>query len=193
MEQDSNASEQKAVLPQPGIDGASLEKIKHHRSTFGPAPDEAVSLLPSGDLGETQRLTLIEEATVAWNRGDLDGYLSLYDEDVEVHGYAPVPMNKADMREYGRTIFDTLSPEGRGSPVLEVFDTICDGAWVANHFAISGVHRGPLMGVPATGRPFRINGVSMFRFGSNNKVVERRVAIDLYGLMVQIGAVPPPI
>lgn len=31
----------------------------------------------------------------SWNAGDLDGYLSLYDEGIALHGYSPEPMNKA--------------------------------------------------------------------------------------------------
>jgi hypothetical protein len=30
----------------------------------------------------------------SWNAGDLDGYLSLYDEGIALHGYSPEPMNK---------------------------------------------------------------------------------------------------
>ncbi len=36
-----------------------------------------------------------------WNADDLDGYLSLYDEGVRLHGYPPEPMDpsNADQRE----------------------------------------------------------------------------------------------
>jgi hypothetical protein len=30
----------------------------------------------------------------SWNAGDLDGYLSLYDEGIALHGYSPEPMRR---------------------------------------------------------------------------------------------------
>ena len=30
----------------------------------------------------------------SWNAGDLNGYLSLYDEGIALHGYSPEPMDK---------------------------------------------------------------------------------------------------
>jgi len=39
----------------------------------------------------------VEEARRNWNVGDLDGYLTLYDKAIKLHGYAPAPMNKAEV------------------------------------------------------------------------------------------------
>ena len=36
----------------------------------------------------------------SWNAGDLDGYLSLYDEGIALHGYSPEPMNKDQVRGF---------------------------------------------------------------------------------------------
>ncbi len=33
-----------------------------------------------------------------WNTGGLDGYLSLYDEGIRLHGYSPEPMDKVQVR-----------------------------------------------------------------------------------------------
>jgi hypothetical protein len=47
------------------------------------------------------------------------------------------------------------------------------------------------MGVPATNRPYTIGGITMMRF-AGGRVVERWSCADMLGLLVQIGAVPPP-
>jgi len=48
-----------------------------------PAPQEALSA-----------------AFECWNAGDLDGYLSLYDEGIRLHGYSPEPMDKVQARGF---------------------------------------------------------------------------------------------
>lgn len=40
---------------------------------------------------------IVERARDCWNAGDLSGYLSLYAEDVRLHGFAPEPMDKASV------------------------------------------------------------------------------------------------
>jgi hypothetical protein len=134
----------------------------------------------------------VEAAVAAWNRGDLDGYLALYDPTIRLHGYTPEPMDKAAVAGFYRMIFDGLTAPGAPAPALRLFDTIETGRWVACHFTMSGAHAGPFLGVPATGRPYHITGVTMLRFGDGETVVERHSGADILGLLVQIGAVPPP-
>jgi hypothetical protein len=45
---------------------------------------------------------LIEHAIECWNAGDLDGYLTLYDADIRLHGFSPEPMDKAAVTEFYR-------------------------------------------------------------------------------------------
>jgi hypothetical protein len=40
-------------------------------------------------------LDIFNNAIESWNAGHLDGYLSMYDESVALHGYSPEPLNKA--------------------------------------------------------------------------------------------------
>jgi hypothetical protein len=47
------------------------------------------------------------------------------------------------------------------------------------------------MGVPATSKPYVLPGITIMRFGGGT-VVERWSSADMLGVLVQIGAVPPP-
>jgi predicted ester cyclase len=47
------------------------------------------------------------------------------------------------------------------------------------------------MGVPASGRPYALDGITIMRF-SGERVAERWSSADMLGLMIQLGAVPPP-
>lgn len=44
----------------------------------------------------------------------------------------------------------------------EVVDLIADGQQAAARLRYSGTHRGPLLGLPATGRPFAYAGAALF-------------------------------
>jgi steroid delta-isomerase-like uncharacterized protein len=136
-------------------------------------------------------LDILRNALAAWNAGDLDGYLALYADDVRLHGYAPEPMDKAAVTAFYRSIFAALAAEGQPGPRLQLGDPISEGDRVAFSFVMSGHQRGPFMGVPPTGRPYVLNGITILRF-RGDRVAERWSCADLLGLLIQIGAVPPP-
>ena len=58
---------------------------------------------------------------------------------------------------------------------------------------MTGVHTGPFLGVPATGKSCVLNGITILRFEPEHRsVVERFSSADMLGLLVQMGALPPP-
>ena len=54
-----------------------------------------------------------------------------------------------------------------------------------------GTHRGPLMGIPATGKTASVGGMTLTRF-EGGKAVEDRTNWDTLGLLRQLGAIPSP-
>ena len=97
----------------------------------------------------------LEAARQRWNAGDLAGYLTLYDASIRLHGYAPEPFDKAAVVAFYETIWAALGAEGRAGPQLDFFETVEEGDRYACRFVMSGVHRGPFLGVAATGGPTR--------------------------------------
>jgi hypothetical protein len=134
----------------------------------------------------------VERARQAWNRGDLTGYLSLYDEKIRLHGYSPEPMGKAAVRSFYESITAALGESEREPPRLVFHEVMTDGDLYSCRFTMSGVHRGPFMGVPASGKPYTIDGITIMRF-AGERVMERWSRADMLGLMIQIGAIPPPV
>ena len=128
----------------------------------------------------TERL---EAAIEAWNRGDLDEYLTIYDERVRLLGYAPEPMDLDQVKGFYASIFAGLP----GSK-LELLDTFGAGDRLVARFVQRGRHDGELMGVPATGREVELNGITILAF-ADDRVVERWSQADMLGLLTQIGAV----
>lgn len=134
----------------------------------------------------------VEEARRSWNAGDLPGYLTLYDDAIRLHGYAPEPFDKAMVTQFYQMIFAAL-PGENGPPRLDFHEVLTDGPLYTCRFTMSGIHRGAFMGVPATQKAYRLGGITIMRFDpGTRKVVERFSCADMLGLLVQIGALPPP-
>lgn len=66
-----------------------------------------------------------------------------------------------------------------------------DGDHTITQWVTTGTHKGPLMGIPATGKPVRVESMSINRC-EGGKIVESRMLYDMFGLLVQIGAIPLP-
>ena len=93
----------------------------------------------------TDNRNAFDAAIAAWNAGDLDRYLELYDEGIALHGYSEAPMGKAEVRGFYRGLFDALDDLH-----LDVVRVVEEGDVLAVHAVMSGTHTGDLFGVPAT-------------------------------------------
>jgi predicted ester cyclase len=48
------------------------------------------------------------------------------------------------------------------------------------------------MGMAPTGKQFKVNGVDIFRFNDDGKVVAHWGVFDTFGMLAQLGLVPAP-
>lgn len=125
-------------------------------------------------------------AVDGWNSGDGERYLELYDSSIVHHGVAAEPLDQRANRGF----YEALWAAFPGAQLI-IDDTIGEEDTLAIRFRLVGEHRGPFLGVPATGRPFVLNGQTIMRF-EDGRVVERWTTGDLLGLLVQLGALPAP-
>jgi predicted ester cyclase len=128
----------------------------------------------------------LTRACERWNAGDLNGYLSLYDEGIALHGYSPEPMDKSQVRAFYEGIFSTF-----GTPQLEFHEILWDGDACTVRFTMTGRHVKEFMGVPATGTAIALPGITILHF-RGDRALERFSQADMLGLLMQIGAVPAP-
>lgn len=133
-----------------------------------------------------QNRAALDTAVAAWNKGDEETYLKVYDPSVRHHGLGPEPFDQAANRAF----YEGLWAAFPGSQ-LTIDDTIAEGDQLAVRFHLDGEHHGEFMGVPPTGRAIVLNGQTVMRFG-DGRVVERWTTGDLLGLMIQLGAIPAP-
>jgi predicted ester cyclase len=70
-------------------------------------------------------------------------------------------------------------------------DMIAEGDKVAERFTGRGTHKGEWMGIAPTGKQVTIQGMAIHRI-TDGKIVENWTNMDMLGVMVQLGVVPPP-
>lgn len=69
-------------------------------------------------------------------------------------------------------------------------DVIVSGDRLVGRFSYCGTHRGPFVGVPATGREVRMRTIDIWRV-EGGRLAEHWDEINLYELLQQVGVVPP--
>jgi len=94
-----------------------------------------------------------------------------------------------DVNAYKQTGYAFLA----GIPDMKatVLEQIEEGDKVVSRIVWSGTHTGTLIGIPATGRTFRSEGITIDRF-VDGKIKERREIGDLLTMMQQLGVVAMP-
>jgi steroid delta-isomerase-like uncharacterized protein len=75
--------------------------------------------------------------------------------------------------------------------VVSVEDQIAEGDRVVTRFVARGTHRGPLMGIPPTGRKVTVPGISIDRI-VDGKSAEAWINYDVMGMMQQLGVLTGP-
>ncbi len=71
---------------------------------------------------------------------------------------------------------------------FEIVDLVAEGDKVLTRWILTGTHQGEYMGVPATGKQIRVEGMSLDRI-DNGLVVEGFDGWDNYGFRRQLGLV----
>ena len=73
---------------------------------------------------------------------------------------------------------------------VTVEDMVAEEDMVAARFTARGIHKGPFMGLPPTGKPIVMTGMEIFRL-EDGKIAELWGEANLIGLMQQLGILPP--
>ena len=120
------------------------------------------------------------------NTGDLAGYLDLYSDDVVFGGVSQEPMDKAGVVAFHENFYAAFP-----GVQVEVLDLIESGDQLAARLLLSGSHEGPFLGAPASGNDVQL-AITTILTMRDGKCVERWSTADMLGLLIQVGAVPPP-
>ena len=74
---------------------------------------------------------------------------------------------------------------------IQIDDMIIDGDKSVTCFTLTGTHEGELMGIPATGKQVKVNGMVLSRF-KDDKIIEEWELLDQFTLFQQLGIISLP-
>jgi predicted ester cyclase len=122
----------------------------------------------------------------AMNDGDLERIRDLVTDDFVDHGAPPglVPPGPDGYIAVLRWVVDVLQVR------YEVLDVIATGDKVVIRSLAHGVHNSDHLGVPATGLPYAMPTVHIYR-GEGGRLAEHWGLRDEYSVLVQVGALRP--
>jgi steroid delta-isomerase-like uncharacterized protein len=116
-----------------------------------------------------------------------DRYFELYSPDVILHGYAGVEPGLASVRKFYAEAIWAAFPDA----AVRIEDVMEEGSKLTCRFVMTGTHQGDYLGVPATGKPIELPGITILRFNPEGQCVERWSCANFLAVLVQIGAFPP--
>jgi steroid delta-isomerase-like uncharacterized protein len=123
----------------------------------------------------------------AWNKQNLDVVDEIIAPDLldhEVDG-SEQKSGPEDVKSYQAGYYLKALPDVD----ITVEFQIAEGDMVLTYVTVRGTHQGELLGVPATGNPIEVTGMSVDRI-ERGKIVEGWVSWDQLGLLKQLGANP---
>ena len=127
------------------------------------------------------------QAIAAYNRHDVDAMVSLRRQDSRLtdHATGQTMRGPDEIRAYIRANFDAFSDDR-----FEDADIIGVGAWTVLRGRTEGTHDGSWGGVEPTGARGTLDVCAVARWDAG-RLVEEHLYYDLYGLLAQLGLVPP--
>ena len=123
-----------------------------------------------------------------WNQGDLMAIDELFSSESIAHGLSgeggrPL-QGPAQFKEFAQT-FRAAIPDIH----IKVLRCVTQGSYCAAHCLVTGSHRGGSLGVPATDRAIRFEGITLVRV-ENGQILEGWNFFDFLSFYQQIGALP---
>jgi steroid delta-isomerase-like uncharacterized protein len=128
-----------------------------------------------------------EEFYAAMNNQDLDDIMSRMDDSVVDHQLPPeMPNGKEGAAAFFKMMFGS-TPDMK----FEILDMLISGNRAAIRSRVTGTQTGEFLGMPATGKPFDVEGIDIVEVNDDEKVVEHWGIFDAMKMMQQTGLVPP--
>jgi predicted ester cyclase len=123
-----------------------------------------------------------------FDSGEVERVRDLVTDDFVDHGAPPglVPPGPDGYLAVLRFLIDVLRIR------YELHDLVADGDLVAVRATAHGVHSSDHLGVPATGKPYAMATMHLYRV-EGDRLAEHWGVRDELGVLVQVGAMPAPV
>ncbi len=137
-------------------------------------------------MSAEENKALIQRWYECWNKGDWDGLYRLQSVDFIDHNPQP---GQAPGIEGLKQQLDLINTAVPGSQI-RIVHLMADGDKVVDHSVLEGKHTGPSFGIPPSDKSVSVSATNIWRI-QNGKIAEIWHIEDIFGLMQQIGAIPP--
>jgi steroid delta-isomerase-like uncharacterized protein len=125
----------------------------------------------------------IDEVFVAGHEAAVDELLAA---DFVPHTWPSVEPGRDSFKAAMRRMAASLS-----GVTMSIDDMLAEGDRVAVRLTSRAVHNGELMGMAASGKPYTIQEVHIFRV-AGGQIAEHWHVADMLGMLRQLGALPSP-
>ena len=129
---------------------------------------------------EIRRLKYYLRTIIEYN---LTYYFEFYDDSLLIHGFpSNLPTNKEGFKQFIYSLW-------RAFPDIRIIfeDIIIEGNKVVGRYYLNGTHMGEFLDIQATGKQFKVNGMTVFSF-RDAKIMERWNLVDIMSLVEQLRA-----
>ena len=123
-----------------------------------------------------------------FNKGNLAVIDELLSTNFVDHMHPPGTPPGLDAAKQINTMMRAAFPDIHAT----VEDIIAEGDKVAVRATWTGTHKGEFMGMPPTGKSFKISAIDVMRIGDDGKALEHWGSTDMLGMMQQLGVIPTP-
>jgi steroid delta-isomerase-like uncharacterized protein len=124
----------------------------------------------------------IEEA---WNKGDLTIVEELIAPNYILHDPTRPGLRGREGIKQSVAMFRTAFPDLH----FTIEDQIAEGDKVVIRYMVQGTHKGPLMGITATGKQGTLTGIDIYRV-ADGKIEEGWSNWDTLGMLQEMGVIP---
>ena len=120
-----------------------------------------------------------------WNKWNLSAADELFSADYGLHvPGVPTALDRQAAKQVV-AMFSASFPDMKHT----VDEVIAEGDTVAARWTVRGTHRGEFQGIPASGKPVNLSGITIHHL-KDGKVRETWLSFDNMELLQQIGALP---
>jgi hypothetical protein len=102
-----------------------------------------------------------------WNKGNLDGYLQLYDPQAVLRGYIGVEPGLESIKKFYQRFWIAFS-----GLQITIDDIIAEGDKLACRFTATGIHTDELMETAPTGKSVKFMGITILK---SRKAMYRKI------------------
>lgn len=128
-----------------------------------------------------------------WNQRNLDAIDDLYSDDFTLHAMWQNPAAGGSGEKSGKETAKSIISNWFVIEDLHVTieDIFSEGETVVARHEAAGSHDADVMGIPATGKPVILEGITITKV-RDGKITDAWTSWDILGLLMKLGVIPEP-